>query len=89
MYINYYMEGLPTIIEVDLPHQYYLGVLICFLFYVCVGIGFVDWFDMRYIWEEFWNVHLFTTKFGCPEVTLCGWQDIKIQSLTNVYFTFV
>ena len=42
MYINYYMEGLPTIIEVDLPHQYYLGVLICFLFYVCVGIGFVD-----------------------------------------------
>ena len=22
---------------------------------------------------------------NCPEVTLCGWQDIKIQSLTNYY----
>ena len=24
------------------------------------------------------------TEFGCPEVTLCGWQDVKILLLTNL-----
>ena len=24
-------------------------------------------------------------EFDCPEVTLCGWQDIKIQLLTNYW----
>ena len=34
---------------------------------------------------EFWNVNLLiVTDFGCPEVNLCGWQDLKIQLLTNV-----
>ena len=23
------------------------------------------------------------TEFGRPDVTLCGWQDIKIQLITN------
>ena len=27
-------------------------------------------------------VHLLRTEFDHPEVTLCGWQDIKIQLLT-------
>ena len=35
------------------------------------------------IWEEFWNVYLLITKFDCPEVTLCGWRDVKIQLLTR------
>ena len=34
-------------------------------------------------WEELWNVHLIMTEFHCPEVTLCGWQDFKIQLLIN------
>ena len=49
------------------------------MFYVCKLIGFVDWPDRGsiYMQEEFRNVHLHL--FDCPEVTLCGWQDIKIQ----------
>ena len=46
--------------------------------------GFVDWLDREliiyiYMWEEFRNVYLLMTWVWCPEVTLCGWQDIKIQ----------
>ena len=33
--------------------------------------------------EEFWNVYLLMTEFDCPEMTLCGWQDVQIQLLTN------
>ena len=36
-----------------------------------------------YMWEEFRNMYLFMT-WVCPEVTLCGWQDIKIQLLLLV-----
>ena len=25
------------------------------------------------------------TEFDSPEVTLCGWQDVKIQLLTDVH----
>ena len=45
------------------------------------------WIDLRkgYLWEEFRNVCLLTMEFDFPEVTLCSWQDIKIQwLLTNV-----
>ena len=37
-----------------------------------------------YVWE-FWNVHLLTTEFDCPEVTLCGWQDVKVQLLITFF----
>ena len=36
------------------------------LFYVCVGIGFVDWLDKSFVYEKFWNVHLLITRFDCP-----------------------
>ena len=35
-----------------------------------------------HLWEEFSNVHLLW-QFDHPEVTLCGWRDVKIQSLTK------
>ena len=43
-----------------------------------------DWFcglswKITCVWEECWNVHFYTTKFDCPEVTMCTWQDIKIN----------
>ena len=34
----------------------------------------------------FWNVHLLVTEFDCSEVNLCGWEDVKIQLLTNFNF---
>ena len=51
---------------------------------ICVGIGFMDltWEKGWYIWEKFWNVHLFMTEFDCPGVTLWSWQDVKIKLLT-------
>ena len=33
--------------------------------------------------EEFWNAYLLITKFDCPHVTLCSWQDVKIQLQTK------
>ena len=38
-----------------------------------------------YIDEMFLSVHLLMTEFDCPEVTLCGLQDIKIQLLLLLY----
>ena len=43
-----------------------------------------DWFcglswKITCVWEECWNVHFYTTKFDCPEVTICTWQGIKIN----------
>ena len=43
-----------------------------FLFYACAGIGFMDCLEKGFIIE-----------FDFPDVTLCGWQDVKIQLLTN------
>ena len=34
-------------------------------------------------WTEFWKVHLLMTEFGCPELTLCGWQHVKKHFRTN------
>ena len=58
------------------------------MFYVYEVIGSVDWLDrgLTYMWEEFRHVYLLMTKFDCPEVTLCGWQDIKIQLLLLLLF---
>ena len=47
--------------------------------------GLVLLTDLRIIWEEFLSVHLqYMTAFDRPEVTLCGWQDVKIQLLTTL-----
>ena len=65
------------------------GVCVC-MFYVCEVIGFVDWLDRGLIYNIY--RHILCEKslelciclwpeFDCPEVTLCGWQDIKIQLL--------
>ena len=49
----------------------------------------VLWTDLRKgLWDEFWNVHLLMAEFDCPEVTLCGWQDVKIQWLTQCLVPF-
>ena len=34
-----------------------------------------------YTWKEFWNMQLFMMEFYYSEVTLCGWQDVRIQLL--------
>ena len=56
------------------------------LFYICAWIDLVDltW-EKVCTREEFWNVHLRVTEPECPEVTPCGWQDIKSQSVTVHY----
>ena len=44
------------------------------------AVSIVDWLEERFIsLRKFWNMNLRRTKFDCPEVTLCGWQDVKIQ----------
>ena len=56
------------------------------MFYVCKVIGFVDWLDRGLIYSEK-NSEMcicLWLEFDCPEVTLCDWQDIKIQLLLLV-----
>ena len=49
------------------------------MFYVYEVIGFVDWLD---ICEKSVEMCIcLWPEFDCPVVTLCGWQDIKIQLL--------
>ena len=44
----------------------------------------VDWLEKRFMHgKSFWIVNLLVTQLDCPEVTLCGWQDVRIQLLTN------
>ena len=43
--------------------------------YNCTG-----WLGMKHSWI---NVHSPVTEFDHPEVTLCSWQDVKIQLITN------
>ena len=55
-----------------------------YVFYSCEMIGFVDWLDrgLMYLWEEITNVYFaYDLSFDCSDMTLCGWQDIKIQLL--------
>ena len=51
-----------------------------FGFYVCEVIGFVDWLDKG---KSFEKCSCLRPEFDCSEVTQCGWQDIKLQLLTN------
>ena len=58
-------------------------VCVC-MFYVCEMIGLVDWLDrgLRYICKKSLEMCIcLRPEFDCPEVTLCGWQDINIQLL--------
>ena len=54
-------------------------------FRVCKVVGFLLWIDLTegwYICEK--SLEMFIClwlEFDCPEVTLCGWQDIIIQLL--------
>ena len=37
-----------------------------------------------YVWEEFWNLRLlYDRKYYCAQMTLYGWQNVKIQLLTG------
>ena len=50
------------------------------LYYVCVGIGSLDWLEKGYIYMkafELIEVWLLMTEFDCPEVALCSWLDLK------------
>ena len=48
-------------------------------------IGFLDWLDRVYIiWESFKMCICLRFEFDSLEVTLCGWQNIKIQLLCNL-----
>ena len=55
------------------------------MFYVCELIGFVDCLDrglIQYICEQSLEMCIcLRPEFDRPEVTLCGWQDIKIHLL--------
>ena len=54
--------------------------MFCFINYICVGIGVWAVLGMG---VRFWSVCLLMTKFDCPEMTLCSWQDVKIQKLNT------
>ena len=47
--------------------------------YVCVGTGFVDWLDERCIYEKSFGSWICSWQFDCPDLTLCGWCNVKIQ----------
>ena len=56
-------------------------VCVCFMF----AKGLVLWIDLTegwYIREKSLEMYIcLRPEFDCPEATLCGWQDIKIQLL--------
>ena len=54
------------------------------VFCVCVGYRFceVTWERVYIIWESLKCVFALMAEFGCPGVTLCGWQDDKIRSMS-------
>ena len=59
----------------------FVFVYLSFVFNLCL-----DWFcrfDFRKGLNMFWNVHLLMIEFDCPGVTLCSWQGIQIQLLTD------
>ena len=62
-------------------------VYVCFIWasYISEATGFVDWLEEGFMYEKSFEtcVILHMTKFACPEVTLCSWQDVKKQLLTN------
>ena len=48
-------------------------------FNVCVGTGFVDWLEKRCVYEKSFGIWICLWQFDCPDLTLCGWPDVKIQ----------
>ena len=54
------------------------------MFYVGEVISFVDWLDRGLIY-----ICVYIPEFDCPEVTLHGWQDIKIQLLLQLSIVHV
>ena len=67
--------------------------IFCFMFVKWL----VLWIDLTkglytYIYEKSFEMWVcLWPEFHCPEVTLCGWQDVKIQLLSwlcNFYFVF-
>ena len=70
---------------------------VCLMFvYTCIVLCLcTDWcygltWERGHIYERFWSVCLIMMEFDCPEVTLCGWQDVKLQLLSpssTSYFT--
>ena len=72
------------------------GLCLMFVYYyvathfvcVCLAVGFVDWHNKRFlynciIYEKSFEMCMLMTELDCPEVTLYGWQNIKIQLLTD------
>ena len=81
------------------------------VFVVSLGIGFVHWLEMRFIYDKSFEIRFICeksfeirficeksfqlyvrtvlkcefvmTEFDCHDVTLCSWQDVKIQSLSH------
>ena len=51
-------------------------VYVCFMFVIWLERGLICGKSLE-MWICLWP------EFDCPEVTLCGWQDIKIQLLTT------
>ena len=50
----------------------------CFIF-MCGGILQILNCERVYVWEEFWNAHLFRTELSCPGVIRYSWQHVTIQ----------
>ena len=66
-------------------------VCVCFMFVKWLPIGFVDWLDkgLIYICEKSLKMCIcLWPEFDFPEVTLCGWRDIKIQLLLLLLLGF-
>ena len=67
------------------------------MFYVCEVIGFVDWLDRGLIYNIYRHISCEKSlelciclwpELDCPEVSLCGWRDIKIQLLLLLLLLF-
>ena len=61
---------------------------------VCIFVKWlVLWIDLTkglYIYEKSFEMWVcLWPEFHCPEVTLCGWQDVKIQLLTILVVSFL
>ena len=56
-----------------------------FLFFLLSLVNDFSRYDMRWIFKQ----HLLTPEFDHPEAILCGWQDVKIQSLSNLLFVLI
>ena len=53
------------------------------VFYVSLRISFVDWFEKRFMNICVRGIEVCVCLWLCPEVTVHGWQDVKIHLLAN------